>query len=374
MDNIPPDPPPVESSTPPSDIPPDPFTRPAVLNYLWFVIAMFIIMMVAGIWSGFFPYPPVTPTPPGASPTASQATVAEEETHALTARVVNVVDGDTIDVELKGRVYRVRYIGIDAPERGEPLYEEATQANADLVAGRSVSLEADVREEDRFGRLLRYVHVGEIMVNEELVRRGLATAIMVPPDVAHAEEFSALEEMAREAGFGIWGDEASLVPVPQAATVPPAVPTIEPTSSPPAPTIEATREPSAPATRLTTPTIRLVAATPVLTTAGAIEIRTIVFDGAVPVLESDEYAEIVNASDAPVELQGWVLNAGNPGQDFIFPAHLLAPGESCRVYTNEVHPESCGFSFGREQAIWSNRGDCGYLYDAHREVVSSYCY
>lgn len=373
MDNIPPNPPPVESTTPPYDVPPDPFTRPAVLNYLWFVIAMFIIMMVAGIWSGFFPYPPVTPTPPGASPTASQATVAEEETRGLTARVVNVVDGDTIDVELKGRVYRVRYIGIDAPERGEPLYEEATQANADLVAGRSVRLEADVREEDRFGRLLRYVHVGEIMVNEELVRRGFATAIMVPPDVAHAEEFSSLEEMARDAGFGIWRGEASPVPPPEATTTPVALP-LEPTSSPPAPPIEPTREPTALATRLTTPTVRLVDATPVLTVAGAIEIRTIVFDGTVPVLESDEYVEIVNASDAPVELQGWVLNAGNPGQDFIFPAHLLAPGESCRVYTNEVHPESCGFSFGREQAIWSNRGDCGYLYDANREVVSSYCY
>ncbi|MBM4448899.1 MAG: lamin tail domain-containing protein, partial [Chloroflexi bacterium] len=74
-------------------------------------------------------------------------------------------------------------------------------------------------------------------------------------------------------------------------------------------------------------------------------------------------------------LKGWRLNAGDPGQDFIFPDFNLQPGQSCRVYTNENHPESCGFSFGNsKQALWNNDGDCGYLYDAAGALVDKRCY
>jgi hypothetical protein len=61
-------------------------------------------------------------------------------------------------------------------------------------------------------------------------------------------------------------------------------------------------------------------------------------------------------------------------QDFVFPAMELQPGQSCRVYTNEVHPDTCGFSFGSGREIWNNGGDCGYLYDASAAEVSRYCY
>ena len=57
-----------------------------------------------------------------------------------------------------------------------------------------------------------------------------------------------------------------------------------------------------------------------------------------------------------------------------FPAHVLQPGETCRVYTNEVHPESGGFSFCCGHAIWKNSGDCGYLYAAAGALQSEYCY
>jgi hypothetical protein len=103
-------------------------------------------------------------------------------------------------------------------------------------------------------------------------------------------------------------------------------------------------------------------------------IRAINSDGQVPRVESDEYAEIANTGSAPVNLGGWRLNAGDPGQDFIFPSYDLQPGQACRVYTNEVHPESCGFSFGSGKALWNNKGDCGFLYDASGAEAANYCY
>ncbi|MDP3793405.1 MAG: thermonuclease family protein, partial [Candidatus Uhrbacteria bacterium] len=79
------------------------------------------------------------------------------------ALVVRVVDGDTIDVLIGGEQLRVRYIGIDTPETVDPrrpvgcFGKEASARNRELVEGKTVALEKDVSETDRFGRLLRYV-------------------------------------------------------------------------------------------------------------------------------------------------------------------------------------------------------------------------
>ena len=105
-----------------------------------------------------------------------------------------------------------------------------------------------------------------------------------------------------------------------------------------------------------------------------ITIRTVNYDGGVYRVESDEYVEVANTGSVPANLAGWMINAGDPGQNFSFPGYELAPGQSCRVYTNENHPDSGGFSFGRGQAIWNNKGDCGYLYDSSGNQVDSYCY
>ena len=108
--------------------------------------------------------------------------------------------------------------------------------------------------------------------------------------------------------------------------------------------------------------------------AGEVRISHIHCDGEKGSSEPDEYCEIVNQGGAPVNLKGWRLNAGDPGQDFIFPDFTLAPGQTCRVYTNEHHPEWGGLSFGYGRAIWANKGDCGYLYDASGREVSRECY
>jgi micrococcal nuclease len=134
----------------------------------------------------------------------------------LDGRVVAVADGDTIRVRLaSGRVERVRYIGIDTPELahyGAPAECFAARArafNERLVDGREVSLARDVDERDRYGRLLAYVYAGGTFVNAELVRRGYADVLTVPPNVRYAARFARLARTARRDDRGLWASCAS---------------------------------------------------------------------------------------------------------------------------------------------------------------------
>ena len=103
-----------------------------------------------------------------------------------------------------------------------------------------------------------------------------------------------------------------------------------------------------------------------------VRIACIFFDGLVKTTESDEYVEIVNLGDAAQGLAGWTLEdiaGGTPV--FPFPSWTLEPGDVFRVYTNEVHPQWGGFSFGRGSPIWSNsQPDTAGLFDLEGELVS----
>lgn len=129
----------------------------------------------------------------GISPTAAPTAPPGAEESGLVTRVV---DGDTIDVLLNGVNTRIRYLQMNTPERDEPCYREATQANADLVAGKTVRLVADKELVDRYDRLLRFIYVDEVLVNRELVVQGFAEAVVYPPNDAHYEEFVRLEAQA----------------------------------------------------------------------------------------------------------------------------------------------------------------------------------
>jgi len=130
-----------------------------------------------------------------------QSSRAEKEV----VNVVKVIDGDTIVLETGETV---RYIGIDTPEvsQGRECFAlEAANKNKELVLGKNVRLEKDISEKDRYGRLLRYVYVGDIFVNKILVSEGYATAVTYPPDVKYSNLFEEAERKARESGLGLWG-------------------------------------------------------------------------------------------------------------------------------------------------------------------------
>ena len=73
-----------------------------------------------------------------------------------------------------------------------------------LVLGKTVRLEGDIEERDRYGRLLRHIYVDDIFVNAELIKLGLARAKFYPPNVKYRELFYKLEKEAKEKRRGIW--------------------------------------------------------------------------------------------------------------------------------------------------------------------------
>jgi len=137
-------------------------------------------------------------------PRVPTPTTAEE------VQVLRVVDGDTVEVMRGGRRERVRYIGIDTPESVAPnqpvecFGKEASARNKELVEGKRVRLEKDVSDTDRFGRLLRYVWLGDEQINARLIAEGYANIATFPPDVRNQDLYQRLEREARTAGRGLW--------------------------------------------------------------------------------------------------------------------------------------------------------------------------
>jgi len=120
--------------------------------------------------------------------------------------LTKVIDGDTIEVQIEGQTYRVRYIGIDTPERGDYGFKDATDFNSSLLKAGEIILIKDVSETDRYDRLLRYVFVDGLFINYELVRQGYAYAVSFPPDIACQELFMEGQREAVENQRGLWQD------------------------------------------------------------------------------------------------------------------------------------------------------------------------
>jgi len=118
-----------------------------------------------------------------------------------------VIDGDTFEIE--GGI-KVRLIGIDTPEMKNKnkttdcFAIEAKKKIESLISGKEVILEKDVSETDKYGRLLRYVYLGDKMINETLVKEGYAKISTFPPDVKFKDVFLASERQARETQAGLW--------------------------------------------------------------------------------------------------------------------------------------------------------------------------
>lgn len=120
------------------------------------------------------------------------------------ARVTDIIDGDTIRVSIDGAIVTIRYFGIDAPERGQRCFREATDRNRTLLEGNVVLLMTDTRRQDSFGRELRYVFLPSgVSVDATLVAEGFALAWR--QDGQYRDRIVSLEEEAREAGRGcLW--------------------------------------------------------------------------------------------------------------------------------------------------------------------------
>lgn len=125
---------------------------------------------------------------------------------------VEVIDGDTIKVKINGRKETVRFLLVDTPELHherygkQPLSEEAKRFTAQMIhSGKTVVLEKDVDERDKYGRLLAYVYVDGKSVQEALLKQGLArVAYVFVPNVKYVDQYRAIQEEAQRKGIGIW--------------------------------------------------------------------------------------------------------------------------------------------------------------------------
>lgn len=136
-----------------------------------------------------------------------------------TATVDRPIDGDTIDVvTADGTNERIRLLGVDTPETKKPdipvecMGPEASRLTETLApAGAQVTLVEDdaADEQDQYGRLLRHVIVDDDSTSEtslggELLSRGLARTTTFPHSIT--DGYATIEDEARDAGAGIWGE------------------------------------------------------------------------------------------------------------------------------------------------------------------------
>jgi len=229
--------------------------------------------------------------------------------------VQTVIDGDTLRLE-NGE--RVRLIGINAPERGQPYYEEATAALTELTLGQRVRLERDVSERDQYDRRLAYVYVGGVMANEELVARGLAKAYPFAPDTSKEDIFRRAELAAQATDQGMWstskgGEGAGLI------------------------------------------------------------ISDFNYNAAGDDNENleDEYFTLFNPTDTVIHLTGFRIS-DTANHEYQFPSFVLGAGKSVTVRTGTGDDTATDLYWNNVGTVWNNDGDTLYLYDHKGYLVLWY--
>ena len=265
------------------------------------------------------PYPTTSTT--GSSTSAGPPT--ETTPPADDVVVTRVVDGDTIEVSVGGVEERLRMIGINAPEDGECIADEATRWMRERIEGEAVTLVRDQTDRDQYGRLLRYVEIDGADVGVELVRSGLALARRYPPDTTRAAELDIVQRAAEDAGVGMWAPDAC----GQGAT------------------------------------------------DAAVVISDIRFDADGDDNDNlnDEWVRITNESDGRADLTGWVLKDESASHRYRFSDGFgLDSGATVTVRTGcgtdtvtDVHWCTSG------SAVWNNSGDTAFLLDAAGNIVDS---
>jgi micrococcal nuclease len=124
------------------------------------------------------------------------------------AEVIRVHDGDTVTLSYKGSKYRVRLIGIDAPELGQKPWGRISKNHLKEILPDRIKIEMDVQSRDRYGRLLAYLRdENGTLINQKMVEDGYAVLLTIPPNVKHVDELKEAQRKAREAGRGLWGED-----------------------------------------------------------------------------------------------------------------------------------------------------------------------
>jgi micrococcal nuclease len=273
------------------------------------------LLLISLACSGVNDSPASTPTaPPVSTSTPTQGGGPTQPADLETATVAQVVDGDTIELT-DGR--RVRYIGINTPEREQPYYKEATEMNRQLVGDKEVQLEFDVETFDRYGRTLAYIWVNGQMVNLVMLKEGYANAFTVPPNVKYDEDFRQAEREARAAERGLWtGSDVAL--------------------------------------KIT-----------------HIEANAPGNDNENP---NGEWIEITNQGREPVQMANYTLK-DEANHIYTFGTFAVAPGVTFRLFSGQGQDSPTELYWGLNgESIWNNGADAAFLRDSDGNLIDTYAY
>lgn len=256
-----------------------------------FVVIIFVLIAVAA----FFMYQELEPS--------------SKETY----EVSQIIDGDTIRLS-NGE--KVRLIGINAPEQGQPYYEAATQKLEELMGDEQVTLEKDVDDKDQYGRLLRYVYVNETFVNVEMVRQGFAISYPFSPNTKYTDKFEEAQEEARISQMGIWSpSELSGIVINMHADA----------------------------------------------------------EGDDSENLNDEYVIFENSGSSSLNMTGWTVQ-DEANNFYIFSTFFLGNGHSITLYSGSGADTLTEVYWDSSKPIWNNDGDSLYLRDAEGFLMTYYSY
>lgn len=234
-------------------------------------------------------------------------------TYAGNNTVKEVVDGDTIVLSDNNRV---RLIGINTPEQGMYFYGEAKEVLEAMVLDKEVILEKDISESDMYGRLLRYVYVGDLFINLEMVKRGFANMYTCPPDLKYTEEFLDAERVARKNEIGLWQESKTCMV--------------------------------------------------------KIDLNYDA-DGNDNQNLNGEYAILKNIGADPVDIYGWTVKDSGTSI-YKFGSYIFQPDSVIYLYTGNGEDEGGRFYWGSYKPIWNNDHDTLYLRDKDGLLIEIYNY
>lgn len=238
-----------------------------------------------------------------------------------------VIDGDTVKLS-SGE--SVRLIGINTPESGQQCYTEAKSKLTDMVLQKEIRLEKDVEDKDQYGRLLRYIYVGNLFVNLEMVKSGYAAAYPYGENAKYDSEFSAAQEQAQQNHIGCMWPQASANYIKDKC----------------------------------------------------LSVQLLHYDAAGNdnYNLNDEYVEIKNNCNYDIGMVGWTIKDTTSRADHIytFPSFTLNQSAAVTLYTGQGANTATDLYWGRAMgnyaAIWNNDGDTLYMRDAQGNLVLVYAY